>query len=144
MSRENVELVKALYPRPGTDIAALFRDEHAFARLREALSPLLTEDFQSVMVFPGHTRTYEGLEGFRKNWLDWVEPWATYRTSIDELIDAGDRVVLLLRDHGRRKDMDVEVEIIAASICTIREGKMARWEDYADRAEALRAAGLRE
>jgi hypothetical protein len=38
--------------------------------------------------------------------------------------------------------MDAEVEIIAASIATIRDGKMARWEDYADRAEALEAAGV--
>ena len=62
----------------------------------------------------------------------------------DELIDAGDRVVLLLRDYGRREDMDIEVEIVAASICTVREGKIARWEDYADREEALRAARIRE
>jgi ketosteroid isomerase-like protein len=144
MSRENVELVKALYPPPGTDIAALFRDERTFAGMREAFSPLLTDDFESVMVFLGQTRTYAGLEGLRQNWLDWLEPWARYRTTIEELIDVGDRVVLLLRDHGRRKDMDAEVEIIGASICTIREGKLARWEDYAHRAEALEAAGLAE
>jgi ketosteroid isomerase-like protein len=36
------------------------------------------------------------------------------------------------------------VELIGASICTVREGKMARWEDYADRAKALEAAGLAE
>jgi ketosteroid isomerase-like protein len=139
VSRENVELVRALYLPPGTDVCALFRDE---GRLLEALRPFLTDDFESVMVFPGETRTYAGMEGFRKNWLDWLEPWATYRTSIDELIDAGDRVVLLLRDHGRRADMDTEVELIGASIATIRDGKIARWEDYADRAEALEAAGL--
>jgi ketosteroid isomerase-like protein len=38
--------------------------------------------------------------------------------------------------------MDAEVEIIGASIATIREGKLARWEDYADRATALEAVGL--
>jgi ketosteroid isomerase-like protein len=146
MSRQNVALVKALYPPPGTDIAALFRDEDTFARMREAFSSLVTDDFRSVMVAAvlGQPRTYAGLEGLRQNWLDWLEPWATYRTTIDELIDAGDRVVILLRDHGRRKDMDEEVELIGASIATFREGKLARWEDYADRAEALEAAGLAE
>ena len=92
----------------------------------------------------GQARTYPGLEGLRRNWLDWLEPWATYRSSIDELIDAGDRVVLLLRDHGRREGMEEEVELIGASVCTIREGKLARWEDYPDRADALEAAGLVE
>ena len=144
MSQENVELVRALYPEPGTDIAALFRDEHPFEGMREALSSFLTDDFQSAAIFLGQTRTYAGLEGLRQNWLDWLEPWATYRTTIEELKDVGDRVVLLLRDHGRYEGMDAEVEIIAASICTVREGKLARWEDYADRAEALKAAGLSE
>ena len=106
------------------------------------VGPLLTDDFQSVMVFPAETRTYAGPEGFRKNWLDWLAPWATYRTTIDELIDVGERVVLLLRDYGRRNDMETEVELIGASICTIRDGKIARWEDYGDRADALEAAGL--
>ena len=142
MSQENVDLIRALYPSPTTDIVALFRNEQAFAQMQAALAPLLTDDFQSVMVFPGETRIYDGLEGMRRNWLDWLEPWATYRTAIDELIDAGDRVVLLLRDYGRRADMDIELEVIGGSICTVRVGKLARWEDYADRASALRAAGL--
>jgi hypothetical protein len=78
MSRENVELVKALIPQ-GTDIAPLFRDEDSFARMREVVSPVLTDDFQSVMVFLGQTRTYAGLEGLRQNWLDWLEPEARTR-----------------------------------------------------------------
>jgi ketosteroid isomerase-like protein len=143
MSRENVELVKALIPQ-GTDIVPLFRDDATWAKTREAASPLITDDFESVMVFLGQTRTYAGLDGLRKNWLDWLEPWATYRTGFDELIDVGDRVVILLRDHGRRKDMAEEVELIGATILTFRDGKIARWEDYADRADALEAAGLRE
>lgn len=142
MSRENVELVRALFPSPGTDFARLIRDEDAFARLREAVSPLLTDDFESAMMFPGQTRTYAGLEGYRKNWLDWLEPWATYRTTMDELIDAGESVVVLLRDHGRRKDMDAEVELIGATTFKFRGEKVARIEDYADRTQALDAAGL--
>jgi hypothetical protein len=54
MSRENVELVKALYPEPDTDIIPLFRDDVTFARM---ISPFLTDDFESVMVWPGQTRT---------------------------------------------------------------------------------------
>jgi hypothetical protein len=38
MSRENVELAKALLPEPGTDIAPLFRDDTGFALVREALA----------------------------------------------------------------------------------------------------------
>jgi hypothetical protein len=144
MSRENVELAKALLPQSGTDIVPLIRDEHGFALVREALSPLITDDFESVMVWPAMRRTYAGLEGLRKNWLDWLEPWATYRSIYEELIDVGEHVVVLLRDHGRRKDMEIEVEVIAATTLTFREGKLARWGDYADRAEAFKAVGLSE
>jgi ketosteroid isomerase-like protein len=144
MSRENVEFVKALYPRPDTDVCTLFRDEGTFGRMREVLSAVLTDDFESVFVFPGETRASPGLDGFRKHWLDWLEPWETYRTAIDEVIDAGDRVLLLLRDHGRREGMDAEVEIIGASIATVREGKLARWTDYADRTDAFEAIGAND
>jgi ketosteroid isomerase-like protein len=142
MSQENVEMVKALLPPSGTDILPLIRDEEAFARLREALSPFLADDFQGATVFPGLTRTFAGLEGFREAWLDWLEPWATYRSIIEELIDAGDRVVNLVRDYGRRKGMDEEVELVGAAIWTIRDGKVARYDAYVDRADALKAAGL--
>jgi ketosteroid isomerase-like protein len=137
-----VELTRALYPQPGTDIIPLFRDEETFTRIREASCALITDDFQSDFAFPGQTRTYPGLDGLRKNWLDWLEPWATYHVDIDELIDLGERVVVLDRDRGRREDVDEEVELIGATILTFRGGKVARWQFYGNRAEALEAAGL--
>jgi ketosteroid isomerase-like protein len=143
MSQENVDLAKALIPQD-TDIVPLFRDDEGFARTRAALVPFLTADFENVVVLPAETRTYEGAEGFRKNWLDWLEPWSTYRVTIDERIDLGERVLVLTRNFGRRQDMDAEVEMIAAALLTFREGKLARWEDYSDRAAALEAAGLSE
>jgi hypothetical protein len=143
MTPENVELVKALIPQ-GTDIIPLFRDEDTWTRTRAAASPFFTDDFESVMVFLGQTRTFAGLAGLRKNWLDWLEPWATYRTGFEELIDLEDRVLILLRDHGRREGMETEVELVGATILTFRGAKVARWEDYADRAKALEATGLAE
>ena len=144
MSQENVEVVEALMPRPDVDLVRLFRDEETFARVAKAVSPFLTDDFESVVWFPAESRTNAGWEGLRKNWLDWLEPWATYRTAIEELIDLGERVVVLVRNHGRRDGMEIEVEMIAAVIVTFRGGKVARWEDWTDRAEALKAVGLRE
>lgn len=143
MSQESLDLVKVLIPQ-GRDIVPLFRDEAAFIVVREAIGPLLTDDFENVVVLPAQARTYAGVEGLRQNWLDWLEPWATYRVTIDELIDLGDRVLALTRNYGRRKDMEAEVEMIAAAILTFRGGKVARWEDYAERAAALEAVGRSE
>ncbi len=144
MSQENLEIVTALLAPSGTDILPLVRDDDAFALMSEAISPFLTDDFHGAMVFPGLTQPFAGLEGFREAWLDWLEPWATYRATSEGLIDAGDRVVNLARDYGRREGTDEEVELIGGAIWTVRKGKVARYDGYAHRAEALKAAGLSE
>jgi ketosteroid isomerase-like protein len=86
--------------------------------------------------------TYHGLEGFIQSWRDWLEPWASYRTEVEDLIDLDDRVLVLVRARGRRADTEAEVEAHAASIWTVRDGRVAQLETYANRAEALEAAGL--
>jgi SnoaL-like domain len=141
MSQKNVELVRSLIPTPDTDVAALFRDEDLFEAMKDALAHLLDPTFDSVAVWQGN-RTYSGIEGFREMWLDWVQPWETYYVRVDEVIDAGDRVVVLIRDRARRHDMDAEVELIAGSVWTIRDGRLARVEFCGDREEALATAGL--
>jgi SnoaL-like protein len=143
MSQENVELVRALIPPPGTDLVALLRDDSLFEATREALAPLIEPDLESVAVWQ-EGKTYTGLDGFRQLWLDWLEPWATYHNQIDELIDAGDRVVALGRDRGRRHDTDAEVEIITGSVWEVRDGRLVRVAFSRDRKEALEAVGLEE
>jgi ketosteroid isomerase-like protein len=145
VSQENVDVVMALWAGAGPDIAALYKDDHTFAQMTERLSQVLAEDFESAMVFPGYpVQTRFGVEAFLKNWRDWLEPWATYRTTIDEAIDLGDQVVLLFRAYGRREGTDAEVELLGAQICTVRDGKVARWEDWGDRDEAMKSLGLSE
>jgi ketosteroid isomerase-like protein len=141
MSHENVELIRALIPPPDMDVAALFRDENLFQRSREAFAPMLHPDFESVAVWEGGT-TYSGVDGFRKMWLDWLEPWATYHVHAEEVIDAGDRVVVLVKDRARRHDMEAEVELISGSVWTLRDSKLARVEFCSDREETLATAGL--
>src|SRR2546427_13074808 len=117
MSKENVQLIRGLVPTPDTDVAALFRDEGLFEATREALAPLFDPGFEAVAVWQGGT-TYIGVNGFRRMWLDWLQPWATYHVGVDQLIDAGDRVVGLVRDRGRRRDTEGVVELISGSVWT--------------------------
>jgi SnoaL-like protein len=144
MSQQNVELVRALVPTPDTDVASLFRDERIFEATREALASFFDPGFESVAVWQGGGTTYTGVEGFREMWLDWLEPWATYHVHVDEVIDAGDRVVVLVRDRARRHDVDAEVELISGSVWEVRDARIVRVEFCGDRAEALETAGLRE
>ena len=88
MSQENVEIVKGLLPGPEVDLAALFRDDAAAGSLIEAVRPLFHPEFEcfAVSAVQG-TKRYLGLEGFRATWLDWMEPWETYRNEVEDVID---------------------------------------------------------
>jgi hypothetical protein len=64
---------------------------------------------------------------------------------VEELIDAGDQVLVLIRFGGRGKMSGAEVEVLVWNLWTFREGESVRWTySGEDRAEALEAAGLRE
>ena len=140
MSPRNVELIEALIPTADTDVAPLFRDERLFEASKQALAPLLHPDFESVAVWQGGT-TYAGVEGFREMWLDWLQPWATYYVEVEEVIDAGDRVVVLVRDRGRRHEMEAEVGLVSGSVWEVRDGRIARVQFCGDRGERLQRRG---
>jgi ketosteroid isomerase-like protein len=144
VSQENVELVRSLQPAPDVDIAQLVRDDNINARWVEAVTSVFHPDFECVMMLRIEgPATYAGLDGLRDAWLDWTAPWAAYRTEIEQLIDAGDRVVVLVREFGRRVGGAYEVAFPAATVWSVRDGKVVRAEFFPDRARALEAAGLR-
>jgi ketosteroid isomerase-like protein len=140
MSDENVELIRSLIPPPEVDVATLLRDDALFDQMRAELDPFIDPEVESAALWePGAAeQSYVGIEGFRRLWLDWLEPWAEYHVGVEELVDSGDRVVALIRDRGRRADMDAEVEITAGSVWTIRDGKVSRVE-FCTREDALAA-----
>jgi ketosteroid isomerase-like protein len=55
-----------------------------------------------------------------------------------------ERVLAFVPATAEGKGSGVPVENRTAHLFTIRDGVFARWKVYADRAEALEAAGLRE
>jgi ketosteroid isomerase-like protein len=146
MSQENVELVRSMLPGPEVDLVALFNDDSASGELMQSFAPMLAPGFVSVAHFPGaEPVASHGLRGLRAGWLDWLAPWASYRTEIEEMIDLGDRVVSVICDYGRREPDAPEVALKSAVVWTVRDGWIVRAEFYAGgRAEALEAAGLAE
>jgi hypothetical protein len=144
MSHENVDLVRQLQPGPDVDIAAFFRDEATARAALEAAAPLFDPSFEAITHGAIQGKHGHGPEGLQAIWLDWLEPWESYRTEIENIIDAGDQVVVLTRDSGRPVGADGEVAVTGAAIWTVRDGKLTRAEFFADRREALKAAGLGE
>src|SRR5436190_647523 len=146
MSQENVEIVRGLQPTGDMDLVALFRDEATAAALLETLAPFFHDDVEIVAptFVSGQGARFIGLEGLRAGWLDWLGPWESYRVEIEDVIDAGDDVVVLPRDYGRRAGMAVEVSVMGGAVWTVRDGKVSRVAFYLNRNEALEAVGLSE
>jgi ketosteroid isomerase-like protein len=144
MSQESVVLVMGLQRAPDDDFAQLIRDDEMWAQLAEAVAPFVHAEAETVRPGLPGGRTYTGLDGFRESWLDWLAPYAEYRTEVEEAIDCGERVLLLQSSSGRLEGSTKEVKLAPAVVYTVRDGKIARFEPYADRAEALKAVGLQE
>jgi ketosteroid isomerase-like protein len=143
MSPENVELVRNLQPAPEVDIAELFRNNDMWSVLADTVAPFFHPDFECVAPgVPGTENVHVGLDGLRAAWLEWMEPWLTYRTEIKQAIDAGDRVLLLTHDYGRREGVAQEVRIDGSAVWTVSDAKIARVCFYPARSEAFAAAGL--
>lgn len=99
--------------------------------------------------FEWHTRadlpdagTHRGPDGAARLMAEWFGAFNDLRVDIEELIDAGDRVVAVLRLHGRVRDSGEEVEMAETHVITIRDGRATLLQEYKEKAEALEAVGL--
>ena len=130
MSRENVDLV-----RRGV------QSVHAFWAL---LAEDVVWEFVGSSPLPDAPAKCVGrdavIEASRHYWGTWDD----YRLDAEELIDAGSSVVVVVRERGRGKGSGIPFERRSAQVWTFRDGRIVRWEDFADRASALEAAGLPE
>jgi ketosteroid isomerase-like protein len=88
--------------------------------------------------------TYRGVEGVRQFWREWLAAWETLEFEY-ELVDAGDRVVVLLDQRMRGLSTGIEVPLGKyAHVYTLRDGLLVHWRVYASQSKALEAVGLRE
>src|SRR5206468_8556943 len=89
--------------------------------------------------------SYVGMQGIRQWMADTDEVWQHFGLEVSELIDAGDKVVVIGRLVGRGRASGVKVEQPIAGIWTLQDGRIVRGEiGYTRRGEALEAAGLKE
>jgi ketosteroid isomerase-like protein len=97
-----------------------------------------------VVMNPTEEGPSYGLDAIRDNFEHWKGAWEDLEVTVEELIDAGDRVFLTAHHRGRGRGSGVQVDTRLYSVYTLRDGKVVRADEYAERAEALEAAGLRE
>jgi ketosteroid isomerase-like protein len=88
-------------------------------------------------------QVFRGLDEVRGHILDWRSGWSAFREEVEEVLDAGSRVVIFYRDRGVGRSSGVETEIRYASVWDVRDGRVVRMKIFLDRDEAVRYSGLR-
>ena len=73
---------------------------------------------------------------------EFVGMWESLRLEVEELIEAGEQVVMPNTLHARGRD-GIEVQASAAWVWTIRDGSVTHLCFYQGRQDALEAVGLR-
>ena len=131
MSEENVQIVRRIY--------------EAWEKGAPGDSGLLDPEIEWVnpsgAVEPG---TRLGAESFGEAAVSVSDSSKGLRVEIEELIDRGDRVIVIGTLHGMGRGSGADVERRHGYIWTIRDGKAVRFEWFNDPREALEAAGLSE
>jgi ketosteroid isomerase-like protein len=131
VSKENVEVVQRV---------CSFWEQGDFAGSPDAFDA----DVEFVHTGIPDAGIYHGREAMARAWREWLHTWENFRAEVQQLIDAGEDTVALLRICGRGKGSGVEIDLPAATLFTLRDGKIVRLVLYGDQKEALEAAGLSE
>jgi ketosteroid isomerase-like protein len=85
---------------------------------------------------------YRGFEGLGRWQADWERSWESWRWDPEDFIDAGERVVAVLRVHAKGRQSGVDVQRVDGAVWTLRNGKCVRLDYYGSSDEALEAVGL--
>ncbi len=130
MSQENVEVVRSTYE-------AMSRDDW------DAVFGAAEADVELVPPSQSPVREpVRGVEEIRAWYIDQQETVGDVSVGVEELIEAGELVVALLRLRIRPRDADAHFELRIAHLWTLRDGKLIRCEVFPEREKALEAAGL--
>jgi ketosteroid isomerase-like protein len=85
-----------------------------------------------------------GPHAMRDDWERWASAFDELTVTFEEFIDAGDQVVVVAHHQGRGRKSGIAVDARYYEVYTVREGKVSRVDEFAERGEALEAAGLSE
>ena len=131
MSQENVEIVRNAFmefERGNFWLPEIFDPNVRFLGLRHGL-----DESEAV-----------GLEGMGAAMKDWFEAWEQTTLAAEQILDAGDQVVVIATWRGRGNTSGVTTEQRHGEVWTLRNGKVISAVAYTDPAEALEAVRLRE
>jgi ketosteroid isomerase-like protein len=120
---------------------------HAYSR-GDAAGVLASFDSEILWACPDNVYYAEGSpyrgpnEVFNRIFVRLATEWEDFKVEPMEYIAEGDRVVVLVRETGIHRETGSALEVDAAHIWTIREGKAIEFYSYTDTLALSKAAGL--
>jgi ketosteroid isomerase-like protein len=125
MSQENVEVVRRFLVVDDMDEALTYADP-------------------AIVWNPVEESWTQGHDAVRASTARWKNEWDDYELIPEEFADMNDRVVVTVRYRARGRGSGVEVDARLYDVFTLRDGKIVRMDQFAERSEALEAAKLLE
>jgi ketosteroid isomerase-like protein len=129
MSSENVEIVRRQI------------EDYLAGDVEAALAAFDPEVVFDASVRPDGS-VYHGRDGANKGMTDWTSTWENYSLEVEELIDAGDKVLFVGRESGQGRGSGLEIDHALWAVLTLRDGLIVRWEVFLEPKPAYAAAGL--
>lgn len=131
MATDNVEIVRRGY--------RAFREDGVEGIL-QFLDPEI--EWHMSAAFTRSPQTFHGHDGVREVFRFFNERIAELGADPHEFIDAGDRVIVPLRMHGRLRETGEPVAYELVQVWTGRDGKAIRLVTYPDRETAMAGADV--
>jgi ketosteroid isomerase-like protein len=130
-------------------VATLVRRGYAALNRRDLeLNAKVLYDRDSVLFIHGNipigSGPYRGGEEIIQGYREWQDVWAEQRRVPREIVDLGERLVVVLDDTGEGAGSGVSVRLRFTDVITVRNGRIHRHEVYPDWEAGMRAAGLSE
>jgi len=85
---------------------------------------------------------YLGRGGVERWLQEWSEAWSDWEFEPEELIDAGNAVIVVIRMHAKGAGSGVELDHQDAIVYRFSEDKILRTDYYNSKQQALEVAGV--
>jgi ketosteroid isomerase-like protein len=140
VSQENVRFTEALLS--GT---SSMDKQQLLAALPQLIAETRTPDVEWVEdPQRADGRVHHGHEAVQRSWERWLDEWQEYGFEAERIVDCGEDVLVVAREHGRGATSGASVRARNFAVLTFREGKIARYREFYDEHAALNAVGLHE
>src|SRR3954453_11636922 len=98
--------------------------------------PAVRNDHTSGLFLDG---VFYGTEGVRAAFEEIATDWDDLQFEAEEVIDLGDRYLVLLHMRARVRGSDAQLDAQVAHVWEFRDGRVINWDVYGDRAPAMKA-----